>query len=121
MRRQVVDALAVEQNFAARHFARGLEQTDDGRASQRFAGTRLAHHTQNFARSNVERHFVQRPERAVAVGELHHQIVDLQQRSHRSLGFKASRNQSPSKLTLSAMTTSMAPGKMVIHHSPENR
>ena len=38
-----------------------------------------------------------------------------------SLGFSASRNQSPSRFTESAINTSITPGKMVIHHSPENR
>ncbi|MCY1560203.1 hypothetical protein D9M68_973140 [compost metagenome] len=40
---------------------------------------------------------------------------------HRSLGLSASRSQSPSRFTESAISTSIAPGKMVIHHSPENR
>ena len=39
----------------------------------------------------------------------------------RSLGFKASRSQSPSRFTDSAITTSIAPGKTVIHQLPENR
>ena len=39
----------------------------------------------------------------------------------RRRGLSASRNQSPSRLTDSAISTSMAPGKIVIHHSPENR
>ena len=33
----------------------------------------------------------------------------------------ASRSQSPSRFTLSAMSTSIRPGNTVIHHSPENR
>ena len=41
--------------------------------------------------------------------------------SHRNRGFSASRNQSPSRFTLSAISTSIRPGKIVIHHSPENR
>jgi hypothetical protein len=39
----------------------------------------------------------------------------------RSLGFSASRSQSPSRLTDRAMVMSITPGKTVIHHSPENR
>ena len=42
-------------------------------------------------------------------------------RLHLNLGFNASRSQSPSRFTLSAISTSITPGKMVIHHSPENR
>ena len=37
------------------------------------------------------------------------------------VGLRASRSQSPRRFTLSAISTSIAPGKTVIHHSPENR
>src|SRR5438105_8538305 len=40
---------------------------------------------------------------------------------HRNFGFSASRSQSPSRLIASTMITSAAPGKIVIHHSPENK
>src|SRR3546814_15753206 len=47
---------------------------------------------------------------------------DLEQRPHqRSFGFRASRSQSPNRLTASTRMASAAPGKMVIHHEPENR
>ena len=42
-------------------------------------------------------------------------------RDYRSLGLSASRSQSPSRLIASTMITSAAPGKTVIHHSPEKR
>src|SRR5205814_1016380 len=66
----------------------------------------------------------------VAGGELDAQMAYFEQRrSHsvrfeviqRKRGFSASRSQSPSRLTLSAISTSAAPGKKTIHHSPENR
>ena len=41
--------------------------------------------------------------------------------SQRNLGFSASRNQSPSRFTDKAITTSMAPGNTVIHQLPEKR
>ena len=40
---------------------------------------------------------------------------------HISRGLSASRSQSPSRLTDSTNSTSASPGKMTIHHSPENR
>jgi hypothetical protein len=74
---QVVDALTFEQDLPPRHAARWLQQTDDGRARERFARTRFAHHAQDFAGRDVERYIVQRTQGAVAVGELHHQVFDL--------------------------------------------
>ena len=80
---------------------------------------------QNLARLDVERNVVQCPQRAVASRKFDDQVLHLQQGAvlahPRSLGLSASRSQSPSRLTLSAISTSMAPGKIVIHHSPENR
>ena len=40
---------------------------------------------------------------------------------HRSFGLRTSRSQSPRRFTASTSTTRASPGKMVIHHSPENR
>ncbi len=51
------------------------------------------------------------------VGKLDGQSLDVQ--DHRSLGLSASRSQSPSRLTEITRITSAAPGKTVIHHSPE--
>ena len=51
---QVVDALTLQQYFATGHTTRRLEQTNDGRASQGFARTRLAHHAQDFSRCNFK-------------------------------------------------------------------
>ena len=74
---QVVYALAFQQNLATRHTAWRLQQANDGGPGQRLAGTRLAHHTQDFAGCDVERNVVQRTQRAVAAGEFHHQVFDL--------------------------------------------
>ena len=41
--------------------------------------------------------------------------------NQRRRGLRASRSQSPSRFTDRAISTSITPGKMVIHHSPENR
>ena len=74
---QVVNALAFEQNLPPGHTARWLQQTNDRRARERLARTRLAHHAQNFTGGDVERNIVQRTQRAVAAGEFHHQVFDL--------------------------------------------
>ena len=53
------------------------------------------------------------------VGKLDDQVADVQQTGHqRSLGFSASRSQSPSRLIDSTISTRAAPGKTVTHHWP---
>ena len=42
---QIVDALALQQNFTAGHTTWWLEQSDDRCTRQRFSGTRLTHDT----------------------------------------------------------------------------
>jgi hypothetical protein len=68
----------------------------------------------------IEGDVVQRAQRAAAAGEFDDEVLDVEE-AHRSLGFRASRSQSPSRFTDSAIRISIRPGKMVIHHSPENR
>jgi hypothetical protein len=65
--RQVVDALAFEQDLAAGHAARRLQQADDGGAGERLARARFAHHAQDLARRDVEGDVVQRAQGAAAV------------------------------------------------------
>ena len=74
---QVIDALAFEQDLPPGHTARWLQQANDGRARERFARTRFAHHAQNFTGGDVERNIVERTQRTVAAGEFHHQVFDL--------------------------------------------
>ncbi len=62
--RQVVDALAAQQHFAARDAAGRLDQPDDGRAGDRFAGAGFADHAEHLARRDVERDVVDRGQRA---------------------------------------------------------
>jgi len=76
---QVVDALAVQHDLARGHPAGRLQQADDGRAGERLARPRFAHHAQNLARGNVKRHIVQRAQHAAPRGEFHHQVLNLQQ------------------------------------------
>ena len=121
-RRQVVDALAVKPDFAARDPARRIEKADDGEAGQRLAGARFADDPENFARRDVERDAVERGERPLSRGEFDPEIANRKQRAgHFSLGLSASRSQSPSRFTASTSAASVRLGKATIHHSPENR
>ena len=79
IRRQVINALAFQQNFSAGDAPGRLQQADDGRAGQRLAGTRFTHHAQNFTRCDVKGNAVQRPQRAVPAGKLDNQVFHLQQ------------------------------------------
>ncbi|MPM71093.1 hypothetical protein SDC9_118056 [bioreactor metagenome] len=122
---QVVDALAIQQNLAGGDVPRRFQQADDGRAGERFARPRFAHHAQDLAGRNRKRHVVERAQRASAPRKLDHQILNIKQghglAPQRRRGLRASRNQSPNRFTDSAITTSITPGNTVIHHSPENR
>ena len=63
--------------------------------------------------------------------EFDDEVLDLQRQGscgagadrwlQRRRGLSASRSQSPSRFTDSAIRISIRPGKTVIHHSPENR
>ena len=113
----MVDAPAFETHFAGGDAPGRLEQADDREPGDGFAGAGLADDPQDFAWRNGKRDVIQRRERAAPRREFDLETLDLQ--NHRSLGFRASRSQSPSRLTESTSTTSARPGKTVIHHSPE--
>src|SRR6266850_4021478 len=117
--RKLVDALPFEPDLARGEAPRRLEQPHDGEAGERLAGARLSHHAEHFAARHGERHVIDRDQRAAPRAELDPQVLRL--KNHRSFGFRASRSQSPSKLTDSTRVTSATPGNTVIHHSPENR
>src|SRR5512135_913801 len=120
--RQPVDALSLEQDFTRGDAPRRLEQADDRHAGERLAGARLPDHAEHLAWCDRERNAVDRHQPAAPRWELDLQAAHLEQpAAHRSLGFSASRSQSPSRLTDSARATSAMPGNTVIHHSPENR
>src|SRR5471032_126242 len=124
--RQIVDALALEPDLARGDAAGRLEQADDGVAGQRLARARLAHHAQHLARRDVERYVVDGHQRAAPRREFDAKVLHLEQRRvvrggnhQRSFGLRASRSQSPSRLTASTRAASVTPGKTVIHHSPD--
>src|SRR5437868_6141224 len=85
------------------------------------AGAGLADHAEHFARSDVERHVINRGQDAAPGRKLDFQIADAEDDSHRSFGFNASRSQSPNRFTASTSAASVMPGKIAIHHSPANR
>src|SRR5437016_2495886 len=115
--RQVVDAPAFEAHLAGGDAPRRLEQADDREPGDRLARAGLADDAEDFARCNGKRDVIQRGERAAPRRKFDFEVDDLE--DHRSFGFRASRSQSPSRLTESTSTTSARPGKTVIHHSPE--
>src|SRR5690606_600702 len=74
---EVVDAPPLQADLAASHASRWLEQADDGCAGERLARARFADHAKDLARRDLERHAVQRAQRAAPMRELDHQIADL--------------------------------------------
>ncbi len=115
---QLVDAPSFEPDLAGGDAARRLEQADDGIAGQRLAGARFAHHAQDLAGRDVERHVVDREQRAAPRREFDAQVLDLEQRRivggrghQRSFGLRASRSQSPSRFTASTRAASVIAGK----------
>ena len=86
-------------------------------AGQRLAGARLADHAQHLALGDVEGDAVDRasvPRRVgnSTRGRTSRGRVGSAERHHRSFGLRASRSQSPSRLTESTSTASAMPGKM---------
>src|SRR6185312_14876982 len=119
--RQVVDTLAAESDLAAGDAARRLQQADDRRSGDRLAGAGFADHAEHLAGRDVEGEIVDGGQHPVPRRDLDLEIADGERGRHRSFGLSASRSQSPSRLTASTRMASVMPGKMVIHHSPENR
>src|SRR5271166_3292843 len=58
--RKIVDALAIEPDFAARDVARRIEKSDDGAPGERFSGAGFPDDTKDFARRDIERDPVER-------------------------------------------------------------
>src|SRR6266480_3894906 len=117
--RQPVDAPPFEPDFARGEASRRLEQPHDGEAGERLAGARLADHAEHFAARHGKGHVIDCDQGAAPRAKLDSQVLRLE--NHLSFGFRASRSQSPSRLTDSTRVTSATPGNTVIHHSPENR
>ena len=120
-----------EPDLAGGDAPRRIDEPDDRGAGQRLARAGLADHAQHLA--GRDRRTRRRARRRACRGASGTRRAGPRRRatgrprpnraadSSRSLGFSASRSQSPSRLIDSTMTTSAAPGKMVIHHSPENK
>src|SRR6185312_8342757 len=120
-RRQIVDTLSGEEDFAARDASWRVEQADDRRARYGLAGTRFTDDAKHLARGDIEGKIVDRGQHAAPRRYLDPEVADGERGGHLSFGLSASRSQSPRRLTARARSASVTPGKMVIHHSPENR
>ena len=80
---QSVDPLAAEQDAAPRDPAGRLQQADDRGAGDGFSGTGFAHHAQDLARVDGQRDAVHGGEDSPTGGELHGQVLDLEDRGRR--------------------------------------
>src|SRR5262249_23690080 len=115
-------AIALKAYLSPRHSSRTLNQANDRSARDRLSGTGFADHAQDLALRHVERYIVDGDEPGPAVGKFDPQISHAEHGlDHLSLGFKASRSQSPSRLIDSDRRISAMAGNSRIHHSPENR
>src|ERR1700761_546235 len=118
----MVDPLAFEPDLAAGLLERRFQKADDRGRGDRLAGTRFADHAQHFAGRDREADIVDRGQRPGPGRQRDAEMRNLEQSPrHRSLGFNASRTQSPNKFTDRISAASVIAGKTVIHHSPENR
>ena len=118
----MIDSITLEAYLSARHSSRMLNQPDDCSASNRLSGAGFADHAEDLALRDIERHVVDGDELAPAAEELNSQISNAKRGlSHLSLGFRASRSQSPSRLMDSDRMMREIDGNSRIHHSPENR
>ena len=127
---QPIDALPGEADLATANPSSAGEKPEHGGAGQRLAGSRLADQTKDLSRGNVERHAAKRLQRGT-IGtrryEFHLEVTDLQHRlrharaPYPSLGFVASRSQSPRRLVANTMATSVKPGNTATHQEPEKR
>ena len=129
LRRQIVDPHARQIDLAAGDAAGRIDQPDHREAGDGFAGAGFADHAQHLALGDVERHAVDRAQRAAAGDEFDPRlrtestgsVMRRVHRAHRSFGLSASRSQSPSRLIERISAASARPGKATIHHSPANR
>ena len=112
---------ALEQDRSAGDPPGRFEQVDDGIADCRLAGAGFAHQPHHLAGADGQADAAGGVDGAAAGREIDVEPLDFQQIGHRSFGFRASRIQSPSRLTAKTRTTSAMAGKKVIHHRPENR
>ena len=116
------EEVAPLEHRAARHDPpRWIDQPHQRVGDGRFAGARFADQPDDLARRQIEARAVDGDQRviapAAAAGVVDGQAGDRQERFGHvaSLGLRASRSQSPSRLTPSTSSTSAAPGSTEIH------
>ncbi len=121
-RRKIVDPPAFEQDLAGSNSGGRRQKLHHRGTGHRFASTAFADDAQGLAWRELQRNIVERHQRSPSIGELDAHAAELEQgHLYRSRGLRTRRAQSPRRLIASTITTSNAPGKIAIHHSPENR
>ena len=121
-RRQVVDALAVEPDFAAGDAAGRIEKADDGEPGERFAGAGFADDAEDLARRDVEGDAVERAQRAASGREF--DAADREPKAAgRSFQPRVQRVAQPvaEQVDRQHQQRQREAGNVTIHHSPENR
>ena len=81
LRRQMIDPRARQMDLAARDAAGRIDQADDGKAGDRFAGAGFADHAEHFALGDVEGNAVDRVQGAAAGDEFHLEISNREDRT----------------------------------------
>ena len=128
---EIVDPAAIEEDFSRSDPARRRKKSDHGGTGQGLSRSGLADNPQDLGLMHLERDVVDGNERAPTGRELDPKVPDGKEwclrgghrlfRGYRSLGFSASRSQSPRRFTDRASATNARLGNAVIHHSPENK
>ncbi len=135
---RLCQVLALEAHDAGDDAARGIDKADDREARDGLAAARLSDQTQHLARGDLQAHPVHRLDDAALGEEVRSEVFDLQgpwreyaplrviglgpcagnlaegARHRRSLGFRASRSWSPTRLMLTIAISSARPGKKLI-------
>src|SRR5207247_11132917 len=107
----------------AMHDPHGRSEEAAQRArDHRVARARLPDDAQDLARAHREAHVVDGLHEAVLGGEMHGEVVHLEELAHRTprmRGSRRSRMVSPTRLNASTVSMMAKPGKSTSHHSPE--
>src|SRR2546430_796357 len=113
---------ALEADLAAHDAAGRPDEAEQGVRRHRLAGARLADDAQDLARAYRKAHAVDGLHEAVLGGEMHGEVVHLEELAHRTprmRGSRRSRRVSPTRLNASTVSMMARPGKSTSHHSPE--
>ena len=114
---------ALEHDRAGGDPSRRVDEAEDGKPGDRFAGAGFADEPQHLAAVEVEGDAVDGGQHALAGPERDDEIADREDGlAHRaSLGLSTSRRRSPTRLMATIAMTSAMPGKVEIQYLPESR